>query len=129
MITYAKDVCMSKAVLGNFLVYDFWTTPPSPLLSMDLMDLIIYHIDIIGHVAAAPGPLACASRSARPRRARGPNLTLNMYTNLLEKKQLCKMYKFRNKKLNCSNQKHNCFFSCYPSLFTPLKRLNKIECI
>ena len=25
-----------------------------------------YHIDIISHVAAAPGPLACPSRNARP---------------------------------------------------------------
>ena len=37
-------------------------------------------------MAAAPGPLACPSRSARPRKARGHNLTLNMYTNLLRKK-------------------------------------------
>ena len=28
----------------------------------------MYHIDIIGNVAAAPGPLACPSRSARPRK-------------------------------------------------------------
>ena len=44
------------------------------------------------HVAAALGPLACPSRSARPRKARGPNLTLNMYTNLLKIKKMV-MYK------------------------------------
>ena len=37
-------------------------------------------------MAAAPGPLACSSRGARPRKARGPNLTLNIYTNLPKKK-------------------------------------------
>ena len=64
-------------------------------------------MDYVGHVAAAPGPLACPdrgarppiacpsrsargplacpSRSARPRKAMGPNLTLNKYTNLLGK--------------------------------------------
>ena len=36
-------------------------------------------------LAAALGPLACPSlHSARPIKARGPNLTLNMYTNLLK---------------------------------------------
>ena len=42
-------------------------------------------MDIIDHEAAAMGPLACPSRSAQPRKARGANLTLNMYTNFLEK--------------------------------------------
>ena len=45
----------------------------------------------MGHVAAAPGPIACPSRSARARKAKGPNLTLNMYTNLLGEKMV--MYK------------------------------------
>ena len=40
-------------------------------------------ISINNHVAAALGPLACASPSTRPTKARGPNLTLNMYTYLL----------------------------------------------
>ena len=40
-------------------------------------------------IAAALGPLVCLSRSARPRKARGPNLTINMYTNLLGKKWSC----------------------------------------
>ena len=37
-------------------------------------------------MAAALGPLACPSRRPWPRKARGPNLTLNIYTNLLAKK-------------------------------------------
>ena len=37
------------------------------------------------YVAAALGPLACPSRSARPRKC--PNLTLNMCTNLLKNKK------------------------------------------
>ena len=43
-------------------------------------------MDIIDHVAAAPSPLACPSRVARPRQAKGPNLTLIMYTNFLKNK-------------------------------------------
>ena len=63
---------------------------PPPLLSILYMIIflffskLVYIFRIIGFVAAVLGPLAFASRSARPRRARGPNLTLNMYTNLLK---------------------------------------------
>ena len=42
--------------LGSVLVYDFWTPSP-PLLSILYM-YNVYHMDIIDHVAAAPGPLA-----------------------------------------------------------------------
>ena len=44
----------------------------------------VYIFRIIGHVAAALGPLAFPSRSARPRQC-----TLNMYTNLLKQKWSC----------------------------------------
>ena len=61
-------VCKS----GNFLENDFWTPPP--LLSILYMTILffifnklVYIFRIIGHVAAALGPLACASRSARLR--------------------------------------------------------------
>ena len=66
---------------------------PPPLLSILYMIIflffskLVYIFRIIGFVAAVLGPLAFASRSARPRRARGPNLTLNMYTNLLKNKK------------------------------------------
>ena len=49
---------------GNFLVYDFCPPLSPPISYMDLT--CITHMDIIGHVAAAPGPLSCPSRSARP---------------------------------------------------------------
>ena len=54
----------------------------------------IQHMGKVGYVAAAPGalataigPLACPSRSARPRKAKGPNPTLNMNANLLKMKK------------------------------------------
>ena len=64
------------AMKCRFLENDFWTPPP-PINFVHGSHK--YHIDIIGDVAAAPGPLACPSRSARPRKARGPNLTLNIH--------------------------------------------------
>ena len=86
--------------------------PAPPLLSILYMTIflkffskLVYIYRIIGHVAAALGPLACAgrstrpthvaaaldplacpSRSARPRKDKGPNLTVNMYTNFLKNK-------------------------------------------
>ena len=48
---------------GIFLENDFWTSPP-PMNFVHGSQK--YHIDNIGHVAAAPGPLACPGRSARP---------------------------------------------------------------
>ena len=51
---------------GNFLENDFWTTTthlPPPITFVHRSHK--YHINFIGHVAAAPGPLACPSRSAR----------------------------------------------------------------
>ena len=44
--------------------------------SINFVHAHIQHMDKVGHLGAAPGPLACPSRSARPRQARGPNLTL-----------------------------------------------------
>ena len=48
--------------------------PPAPLLSIlyitilfFIFNKLVYIFRIIGHVAAAVGPLACASRSAWPR--------------------------------------------------------------
>ena len=52
--------------LGNFLVYDFWTPPGPPPPINFVHGSHMYHVDIIGHVAAAPGPLAFPSRSALP---------------------------------------------------------------
>ena len=51
----------------------FLDPPPSPI---NFLRAHIQHMEKVGHVAAAPGPLACPSRSARPRKARGPNQTL-----------------------------------------------------
>ena len=48
---------------GNFLENEFWTPPPP---SIFYMRYNVYQMDIIGHVAAAPGPLACPSRGAWP---------------------------------------------------------------
>ena len=45
----------------------------------------------LAYPSRSVGPLACPSRSARPRNARVPNLTLNIYTNLLNKEMV--MYK------------------------------------
>ena len=53
------------SVLGNFLVYGFWTTLPPPPINF-VHATHILHMNKVGHVAAAPGPLACPSRGARP---------------------------------------------------------------
>ena len=45
-------------IAGNFLENDFGPSPAPPI--------IFVHIIIIGHVAAASGPLASPSRGARP---------------------------------------------------------------
>jgi len=45
----------SKLKRGNFIVYDFWTPPP-PINFVHCSQM--YNIEIIGHVAAALGPLA-----------------------------------------------------------------------
>ena len=50
--------------IGNFQLYDFWTLP-SPSLTILYMHFIC-DMQIIGYVAAAPGPLVCPSRVARP---------------------------------------------------------------
>ena len=54
-----------------------------PLSAPPLLQILYcgsqYYMDIIGHVAAAPGPLACSSRSARPRNCL--NLTLPKTNN------------------------------------------------
>ena len=41
-----------KNLLGNLLVYDFWTPPPP----INFVHAHIQHMDNKGHVAAAPGP-------------------------------------------------------------------------
>ena len=57
--------------VGNFLENDFWTPPPPINFVHDhflfnFQQFSIHIFRIIGHVAAALGPLACASRSVRP---------------------------------------------------------------
>ena len=47
--------------LDNFLENDFWTPPP-----FNFVHRSHQHKDILGHVAAAPGPLAFPNRGARP---------------------------------------------------------------
>ena len=76
--------------------------PPNPLLSI-LMHLIFntwikwvmwpqaQRPTPQSVLAAALGPIACPSRSAQPRKARGPNLTLKRYTNLLKKMVIYKI--------------------------------------
>ena len=56
--------------IGNFIIYDFWTpwVPLSPLLSILYIDIKWKRILKVRHVAAALGPLACPSLSARPRK-------------------------------------------------------------
>ena len=54
---------------GNFQVYDFLIPPSYQFLHGSHK----YHIDIIGHVAAAPGPLAFLGRALRLEQARGPS--------------------------------------------------------
>ena len=54
-------------IIGSVLVNDFWTPPPL-LLSILYMDLKCKRILNVRHVAPALGPLACPSRSARPRK-------------------------------------------------------------
>ena len=52
----------------NFLEKDFWVPPlPTPLLLILYMDLKCNRNLNVKHVAAALGPLACPSRSARAR--------------------------------------------------------------
>ena len=55
--------------LGVISQYTIFGPPSPPSYQICIHGSHLYHIDIIGHVAAAPGPLACHSRSARP-----PNL-------------------------------------------------------
>ena len=52
-------------IKGIFLENDFW--PPPPPINFVHGSYMI-DMDIIDHVAAALGPLACPSRSARPRK-------------------------------------------------------------
>ena len=47
---------------GSVIVCDF-RPPPPPI---NFLRAHIQHMEKVGHVAAAPGPLACPSRSARP---------------------------------------------------------------
>ena len=56
---------------GIFLVNDFWT--PSPFINF-VHGAYMLDMDIIDHMAATLGPLACPSRSAQPRNEL--NLTL-----------------------------------------------------
>ena len=53
--------------VGNFLENDFWTAPSPPPPINNVHGSLMENIDIIGDAAEAPGPLACPSRSARPR--------------------------------------------------------------
>ena len=53
--------------LGVISQYTIFGPPSPPSYQICIHGSHLYHIDIIGHVAAALGPLACASRSARPR--------------------------------------------------------------
>ena len=52
---------------GNFLEYDFGPySRPSYIIFVNGSHM--QHMDKIGHVAAAPAPLACSSSGARPLR-------------------------------------------------------------
>ena len=53
---FVNCIVIDHTYSGNFQVYDFWTPPP-PI-----------NLDMIDHVAAAPGTLACPSRGALPPR-------------------------------------------------------------
>ena len=61
--------------MGNFLKYDFWT--PTPPLVNILHGSHMLHMEITGHVAVAPGPLACPSRGARPPSLSKPQCSAN----------------------------------------------------
>ena len=52
---------LGRLLFTNFLENYIWT-PPINFVHGSRMK----HMDIIDHVAAAPGLLACSSRSARP---------------------------------------------------------------
>ena len=52
-------------MFGNFLENDFWTNPLPPHNINFVHASHIEHMNKAGHVAAAPGTLACPSRSAR----------------------------------------------------------------
>ena len=63
LLQASKRVQVSNEIInGNFLENDF--CPPSPLLSI-LYTYLIFNTEKFGHVAAAPGPLACPSCGAR----------------------------------------------------------------
>jgi len=57
-----EDNCIKLKVKVIFLKNEFWTPPPPINFAHGSH---MYHIDMIGHVAAAPGPLACPSRGVR----------------------------------------------------------------
>ena len=63
------DMRLSQAfkisAFGIFLMNDFWTPPP-PINFVH--GSYMFDMDIIDHVAAALGPVACPSRSSRPRK-------------------------------------------------------------
>ena len=50
---FSKILSEIARKFGNFLENDFWTPPGGK-------------VGKVGHVAAAPDPLACPSRGARP---------------------------------------------------------------
>ena len=60
-----RSVCPSD---GNFLENNFWTPSPRPPPINFVHGSYMLFMDKIDHVATALGPLACPSRSARPRK-------------------------------------------------------------
>ena len=71
-----EDQNRTSMLLSNFLENNFQTPPPRPLLSILFIDLISCPMDIIGHGAKAPGPLACSSHGARPNGIERPQIMI-----------------------------------------------------
>ena len=62
-VTWISCFCLYR-ICWYFLFTNFG--PPPPPINF-VHGYQMYHIDIFGHMAAAPGPLDCNSRGARPR--------------------------------------------------------------
>ena len=60
-----EDNSIKLKVKVIFLKNEFWTPPLLSILHMDLIWISYVPCHAIGHVAAAPGPLACPSRGVR----------------------------------------------------------------
>ena len=54
---------MRPQIYSDFQENNFGTPAPPPLINF-VHGYHVYHMGLIGHVAAAPSPLACPSRGA-----------------------------------------------------------------